>query len=391
MECNTDGSDTCLTCNNGYALSEDTCIAVSAPSGSYYSVWIPRNVLFITSITIILIIISELLMSSPVCTIWLITSQLRSLLLILLTGTYLSTQVVSYLKYFRFAMLSFKSTPLLKYLDLEMIVNKCFDTEVQNNEGLESIGVYNKTALLVCMPIFVVAAVFGLVHGVTVGVNACVKHKQEYPKLANFVQRLKQVFELSLYLRLVLEGYQILLISSVAEVYRADLDNSKQITSFSMSVVICALCGLFLMLGLLSFLAKSDKPTVFDELYRGLKTSKISSFYPLLCLLKRSLVIVLLVALESLSTRIKLVTMGCIQICHLTYMGIFRPYKHVKDNVIDLLNEAFMLAVLIVLATHQTVSSWDENTVNLIIYGSVANHTVVLLIVLADLAISLFK
>lgn len=391
MECDTDGSDTCLTCNNDYILFEDTC--VSAVSSSYYDEWTPRLVLLITSVTILLILLSGLFMAKPVSTIWLITGQLRSVLLILLTGAYLSNQVVDYLRYFRFAMMSFKHVPVLKYLALEEVVTEYFDSNDQTDERLDSVGVYDKTALIVCMPIIVMIVFIAIAHASIAGLNACVKSKHLNTKFSNFIQRLKKIFAFSVYLRLIMEAYQLLLISSVSEIYRADLNTISQNICFAISVVICTLCVSFLIMSILSIPTKSDKPSIFRELYKGLKKSKAGRLYPFMCLLKRSLMVILLVALEflSLPTREKLIIMAVMQILHLAYVAVFRSYKNVKDNVIDMVNEGFMLIVLIVLATHHTISSWDENIVNFVIYGSVANHTVVLLVVFGDSVISLFR
>ena len=97
----------------------------------------------------------------------------------------------------------------------------------------------------------------------------------------------------------------------------------------------------------MSLLKKSEIPTVFDELYRGLKPSKVSALYPLLSITKLLMMGILLVALQCLPTTAKLVMMGFIQVCHLAYIAIFRPYRHIRDNIIDLVNEVFMLIVLV--------------------------------------------
>lgn len=188
-----------------------------------------------------------------------------------------------------------------------------------------------------------------------------------------------------------MEAYQLLLISSVAEICRFEINTRSQVTNFGVSVAIATLCLTLLLMSLFSSQTKSEKPTVLRELYKGLTVSKTSSLYPFLALFKRSLVVVLLVAINFVTIKTKLLAMGVAQGCHILYILMFRPYKQVRDTIIDVINETSLLVALYMMRKSQTEDSWDENTENLVIGSSVGSLAVVLLVVLADLTFSLFR
>ena len=104
-------------------------------------------------------------------------------MLLFLTGAFLSTSAVDYLKHFRFAMMSFEHMPINKYISLEWLVTEYIETDDQTDEGLKNIGVHDKAALVVCMPILVLTAIILIVHIFAAGLNDCYgKDKKKYPK-----------------------------------------------------------------------------------------------------------------------------------------------------------------------------------------------------------------
>ena len=117
----------------------------------------------------------------------------------------------------------------------------------------------------------------------------------------------------------------------------------------------------------------------FLEDYNLIKKHK---FYTTVLLLRRLIFVVLLITWVSISSRVLVAILSFIQVGYVVYLSYTRPYKNLKENLIEILNEFYFLFLIVYLIAFNTESEWNFFKENIYLYVLVSNTLVVFIIVL---------
>ena len=109
------------------------------------------------------------------------------------------------------------------------------------------------------------------------------------------------------YIRFVMQMNQFLLIISIYEIYNFDLSNIFNIMSFIFALLVLLFClcytGVVLYLSLSPYKMTDKGRNKIGEFFRGIKMEKKYKFFVTVLILRRTLFIVLLINLMSISSR----------------------------------------------------------------------------------------
>ena len=132
------------------------------------------------------------------------------------------------------------------------------------------------------------------------------------------------------------------------------------------------ICYIFIML-LVAYLTFSNyrqdikEHNKLEEFFNCLEENKKSRFWIWLLLLRRTLFVVLLVTWASFPSRQILGVLIFLQVLYYGWLIYVRPYKEIKENIIELLNEAYFITIIVVLIFFNTENDWTQFKINTII------------------------
>ena len=106
-------------------------------------------------------------------------------------------------------------------------------------------------------------------------------------------------------------------------------------------------------------------------------------------MLRRLLSVALLIACQNLYLYIKLVLFIAIHITVMIYTLIVRPFEEIKDNMIEIINEASYTLLICSLLYYNQESRWSEKDANVMMYSLLFLSLVTTLISFVALIITL--
>ena len=135
------------------------------------------------------------------------------------------------------------------------------------------------------------------------------------------ILKLYKILTFSYYIRFFIEMSQYLIISSTQEIY--NLNTSKTIRTISLIfafLVLALYISVFVLSVYLSFTRVTEGNSKLSEFYDGLKKNKKSRLYSSALLIRRALYVILLVTLESISSRAIISILVALQIVFFIYI-----------------------------------------------------------------------
>ena len=142
------------------------------------------------------------------------------------------------------------------------------------------------------------------------------------------------------------------------------------------------------MIGLIQYLTFSsyslneNEHNKLEEFFRGLQFDEKHKFYTTVLLLRRLIFIVLLIIWVSISSRALIVILSLIQVGYVIYLSYIRPYKDLKGNLIEILNEFYFWFLIVYLIAINAESEWSILKESIYMYVLVSNTLVIFMIVL---------
>ena len=198
-------------------------------------------------------------------------------------------------------------------------------------------------------------------------------------------------FTFALYIRLILEAYQYILLSSVYEIYTFDISSTSKIVSFGIAcsfALFCVLCFLFVLfmtlcipIKHLNIKSKWAKFSVFNGFYSGIKDKKFQRLYTPLLLLRRIVFISWLIIFRSFTNTFIVLGLFIVQLSYMVSLFSLRPYKGVKDNLIEWINEIFYAVLLCNLFYFNSTARWSDLVTKIYVWIMMANNIVLILII----------
>lgn len=152
--------------------------------------------------------------SSPQ-TIWMIINQLQLLLLIPLTGAYFPQAVIDYITSMGFALFNLDFLPFKDMFSLESVYTY-FDFG-HNSEYLAEVGIRYTSTFLNHLALLFVIFLIMVAHLVVLLLHKKLNKNEETTKLKRVVSKLFEYLTFAVYIRMLAETFQTLLLSSLTE------------------------------------------------------------------------------------------------------------------------------------------------------------------------------
>ena len=167
-----------------------------------------------------------------------------------------------------------------------------------------------------------------------------------------------------LFIKWINLSFILLIFISFYEVQKQGINGKNQL-SWRISVGILAICAIYGILTLIlsilvGFKENLRENIIIGEFFNGLKDHKTALSYPIACLLhKASLAIIASSSSSALSTEI-LGYFLIVQILFTIFVMTVLPLTNWKDNFIKIINELFVIALIIPLFHYKTTDSWSN-------------------------------
>ena len=180
------------------------------------------------------------------------------------------------------------------------------------------------------------------------------------------LKKLVVLFAFAMYIRIILETNQYILISWISEIHQFNILGIKRIISisiafltFSVSMAIILIIFLFaLSKQSFQFSESQEKRNKFANLFEGVSLDKKSRLFVSLLLMRRAVFVIMLISIEPESSILVITLLIGLQLVYLGVLVFIRPYEEVKWNIVEIINEVYFTLLLAFLLKYNTVTDW---------------------------------
>ena len=136
------------------------------------------------------------------------------------------------------------------------------------------------------------------------------------------------------FIRSFLEMIQFSAISSIHEVIK--FDKSDAFSLISLIVALCYIAALIvtfsfmLYLALSSYIVEENEPSKLGDFFEGMKMKQSFKFYAPMMIARRVIFVLLLVSLNSISSKTLIGILSFLQLLYMIYVAYLRPYSEIK-------------------------------------------------------------
>ena len=181
------------------------------------------------------------------------------------------------------------------------------------------------------------------------------------------LHKLMIFFTFALYIRVILQTNQFILISWVSEIYQFNFYGTKRIISFIIAFLVFITWIIIIFITILLTLSKDtyefseslDKTSKFAQLFDGMSLNKKSCIFVWLLQIRRTVFIILLITVGPKSSIIAISILVGLQLVYLGLLVAIRPYKEISCNIIEITNEVYFLVILASLLKYNTAADWE--------------------------------
>ena len=195
--------------------------------------------------------------------------------------------------------------------------------------------------------------------------------------------KILNLFTFNIYIRMIIESFQYLLIGAWVEIYTSNTSDGVRKASYIFSIIIAISCYLFIILSFLVIWCSVRPQThnIFGEFFIGLKQTFRAKIYTPLQLIRKLLFIFALTLLSFAGYFAVIVVWGCIQLAFLAYIVIVRPFELKRDMFIEIINEIFFLFILCWMSHFNTYELWNNMLIFVFVTVMMCNNIIIMVIV----------
>ena len=330
----------CAICNTGYNVSttgacsiQSNSTSASTNSGSAQETSGSAKtqaiiILSVISLSAIIVSISGLASTSSLSSIWSMFNQIQILCLLLLSKADLPKDVKTVIAGFKLF-----SNPSLSIPFQEMPFYQSAFWEFNSswsNPDFETFGLKSDSSVPNTASFFIFFVVLIVLHILVILLKKwieywCTRNNWRCPR-KNFqwiTDKCLAIMTYGYYIRFVMQMNQFLLVVSIYEVYSLNLSNIFNIVSFIFALLVLLFClcytGVVLYLSFSPYKLNDKGRNKIGEFFMGIKMENKYKFFITVLILRRTLFIVLLINLMSISSRFLVVILSFIQLTYLLY------------------------------------------------------------------------
>ena len=382
-------SSICSACNSGYSLTTSgTCMinaaSESAKAQAAASQAVTGAVSWITGV----LGFSNV---SSLANLWSMLGQIQLLFLLLLTNAYIPIDIKTIITSYVFvlnlgALFSLVNIPfyssIIENFDLNVSHSDFVDFGLKSNSSL-----YNTISLFAAFIQTILLHIFlKLMKNL---LDRCGPWKSAwwcFVRLARWIiDKVVILLTYSIYIRFILQSIQFWLIACLYEIYMFNFSQKYYTISFAFAVLlllgIFALIGVIIYLSLSAYLVYEEFHNKIGEFFVGIQMDRKYKFYAALMLIRKLLFAAVLVFWMHMNSLTIILILLFIEMWYFGYLVILRPFKEIKGNMIEIINEIFFSFFLGVLIYLDDKSKWTFTITSIYSYTMTANNMIVLAII----------
>ena len=186
------------------------------------------------------------------------------------------------------------------------------------------------------------------------------------------------------YIRIILETNQYILISSINEINQSDVASTLKIISFIFSIIIIIfwifLIGITIFLTFSSYSKDEIRHNKIGELFLDIKNGRYKIYIPIL-LIRRFTFVSILVIFATTYSLIVNALLWFLQLAYLIYMIVLRPFETSKSNIIEIMNEIYFIFLLGWILYFNSESTWNDRASTIYISVLLSNNVFAFIII----------
>jgi len=189
-------------------------------------------------------------------------------------------------------------------------------------------------------------------------------------------------------IRFTVEAMQFILLSSVSEIRRFQVDSTERIVSTSIAAGMILFCigviifSLYLVFRKFPGLERNSYK--FSEFFTGLKLSKRSKFFITYQMTRKIIYVFVVIWSDCLFSIITVIVIILIFELINTFIIVkVKPYKNNSDNLVELVNQMFFITYTASQFYLNSEEVWDELKSSIFIYVLMANNFIVSIIMIS--------
>ena len=319
-------------------------------------------------------VVSMVNMTSPIG-IWSIIHLFQMLLLLILTGAFIPETVRRYLIGSDFTQLSFNFIPICKVpFFSDLCSNAKFE---QQSNDLRDIGIEYQSTIINNIQLCTIIIILILSHILI----ALIKKRAKTGKCEKLINVMFQMLTFTIYLRLILESTQYILLCSVSEIYKFEVSSMYAKISLIVACnVTAALCAFYFFI-IYEFQATKiwlnrKYHSYSEELFAGLKDNTKARSYSILLFTRRIILSTMLICLQEFNFIYRVISFAFVQVPYCIIIISIRPFAQVSNNIVEAINELLLAISTSFLLYYNEQDKWKnyiEKSYVYLITGSSAN------------------
>ena len=390
-----DSSSTCSAWVSDYALNTGTWAYSSQLTQQTAEALKYTSIAIVTSISG-LVVVSSVMSSSSMASLWLLINQVQIFFLLLLTRAFIPNDIQTVITGSAFSLnpssyilMSFN----LLYLNLFNLFD-CFDFGLSNSL-LEPFGIKSDSSVYNWSSFVCIMIMCNLFYLILLWLKCCSSTSQANENTSRWnkivtllIKKAYEFFTFSYYIRALIEMNQFILVSSINEIHQFNVTGGLRITSLVVAFWLLALCLSLITISLylaVTFDAENQsKCKHFKEFFAGLKPQKKFRLYTSIQIFRRVLFVLILIIFDTTLAETIVTIIWVLQFIYLVYAVILRPFDEIKTNIIEILNEVYILALFMILIFINTAEKWSSTKIMIYIWVIWSNSIIILLIVWSE-------
>lgn len=189
-------------------------------------------------------------------------------------------------------------------------------------------------------------------------------------------------------IRFTVEAMQFILLSSVSEIRRFQVDSTERIVSTSIAAGMILFCigviifSLYLVFRKFPGLERNSYK--FSEFFAGLKLGKRSKFFVPYQMIRRIIYVFVLIWSDYLFSIITVIVIILVfEAINAFIIAKIKPYKENSDNLVEMVNQMFFITYTASQFYLNSEEIWDELKASIFIYVLMANNCVIAIIMIS--------
>ena len=205
-------------------------------------------------------------------------------------------------------------------------------------------------------------------------------------------------FSFNIYIRLLIQVFMFIVLSDVSEIILTfkngtlNLTPSNKMISYSAAILFLALVIIFIAFPCLKacnlYNFKLPEPLAnsrIKEYFTGYKNSERARAYTCVFLIRRFVLVTFFIATKSINPYLQMLICMSLHCVHFVYACYARPYKKTSHNIIEIINELILMALISILIYYHKLERWTTRVSDWYMYIIMGNCMIILIVTIGTL------